>query len=65
MLAYFGSWDREVVMPVSGAYTGEAPGVAALERLARASGAKEAERSGVRWDSGDLGGEEAWQGWTG
>ncbi len=38
---------------------------AALERLARASGAKEAERSGVRWDSGDLDREEAWQGWTG
>ncbi len=64
-LAYFASWDREVVVPDAGSYASEAPGVAALERLARASGAKDADRSGRRRDSGDLGGEAAWQGWTG
>ncbi len=51
-------------MPDPGTYAGEAPGVAALERLARASGAKEAERSGLRWDSGDLDREQTWVGWA-
>ena len=52
-------------MPDAGTYASGAPGVAALERLARASGAKEADRSGRRRDSGNLDREEAWAGWTG
>ena len=64
-LAYFAVWEREVVVPDPGTYAHEAPGAAALERLARASGAKEADRPGRRWDSGDLSREEAWEGWAG